>query len=49
VRSALQGQASATLDAKARSRYMRDGLAGRQMQAVAHMTEKYQREVGTGV
>jgi limonene 1,2-monooxygenase len=47
--SALQGQASATLDAKARSRDMRDRLAERQMQAVAHMTEKYQREVGTGV
>jgi hypothetical protein len=49
VRSALQGQASATLDAKARSRDMRDGLAEQQMQTVAHMTERHQREVGTRV
>jgi hypothetical protein len=47
--SALQGHASATRDAKARSRDMRDRLAERHMHAVAHMTEKYQREVGTGV
>lgn len=47
--SALQGQASATRDAKARSRDMRDRLAERQMHAVAHMTEKDRREIGTGV
>jgi hypothetical protein len=47
--SALHGQASATLHAKARSRDMGDRLAEPQMHAVAHMTEKYQREVGTGV
>ena len=45
VMPAYQGQASATLDAKARATDTREGLAEQQMQAVAHMTEKYQQEL----
>jgi limonene 1,2-monooxygenase len=45
VMPAFQGQAYSTLDAKARATDTREGLAEQQMQAVAHMTEKYQREV----
>jgi len=47
VMPAFQGQAHSTLDAKARATDTREGLADQQMQAVAHMTEKYQQEVGT--
>ena len=46
VMPAFQGQAYSTLDAKARATDTRDGLAEQQMQAVAHMTEKYQQELG---
>jgi limonene 1,2-monooxygenase len=46
VMPAFQGQAYATLDAKARATDTREGLAEQQLQAVAHMTEKYQQEVG---
>ena len=45
VMPAFQGQAYSTLDAKARATDTREGLAEQQMQAVAHMTEKYQQEV----
>jgi limonene 1,2-monooxygenase len=46
VMPAFQGQAYSTLNAKARATDTRDGLAEQQMQAVAHMTEKYQQELG---
>lgn len=42
---AFQGQASATLDAKARASETRAGHAEAQHQAVAHMTEKYEQEL----
>jgi limonene 1,2-monooxygenase len=41
----FQGQAQATLDAKARATETRSGHAEQQMAAVAHMTEKYEKEV----
>jgi limonene 1,2-monooxygenase len=41
----FQGQAQATLDAKARATETREGHAEQQNQAVAHMTEKYQKEL----
>jgi limonene 1,2-monooxygenase len=40
----FQGQAQATLDAKARASETRSGHAEQQMAAVAHMTEKYEKE-----
>jgi limonene 1,2-monooxygenase len=40
----FQGQAQATLDAKARATETRSGHAEQQVAAVAHMTEKYQKE-----
>jgi limonene 1,2-monooxygenase len=46
VMPAFQGQAQSTLDAKARATDTREGYAEQQMQAVAHMTDKYQQEVG---
>ena len=49
VMPAFQGQAQATLDAKARATDSRDGHAEQQLQAVAHMTDKYQEEAGTQV
>jgi len=45
VMPAFQGQAYSTLDAKARATDTRTGYAEQQNQAVAHMTEKYEREV----
>jgi limonene 1,2-monooxygenase len=41
----FQGQAQATLDAKARASETRTGLAEQQMAAVAHMSEKYAKEL----
>jgi limonene 1,2-monooxygenase len=41
----FQGQAQATLDAKARATETRSGHAEQQMAAVTHMTEKYEKEV----
>ncbi|HEY0816956.1 MAG TPA: LLM class flavin-dependent oxidoreductase [Pseudonocardia sp.] len=41
----FQGQAQPTLDAKARATQTRPGYAEQQNAAVAHMTEKYQKEV----
>ena len=41
----FQGQAQATLDAKARATQSRSGHAEQQVAAVAHMTEKYQKEL----
>jgi limonene 1,2-monooxygenase len=41
----FQGQAQATLDAKARASDTRSGHAEQQVAAVAHMTEKYQKEL----
>ncbi|GAA0920117.1 LLM class flavin-dependent oxidoreductase [Pseudonocardia zijingensis] len=41
----FQGQAQATLDAKARASDARSGHAEQQVAAVAHMTEKYQKEL----
>jgi limonene 1,2-monooxygenase len=41
----FQGQAQATLDAKARATETRSGHAEQQNAAVAHMTEKYQKEL----
>jgi limonene 1,2-monooxygenase len=49
VMPAFQGQAQSTLDAKARATDTREGLAEQQMQAVAHMTEKYEQERGAKV
>ncbi len=40
----FQGQAQATLDARARAGETRSGHAEQQMAAVAHMTEKYEKE-----
>ncbi|ORV64350.1 monooxygenase [Mycobacterium europaeum] len=42
----FQGQAQPTLDAAARAGQARDSLAQSQLDAVAHMTKKYQDEVG---
>jgi limonene 1,2-monooxygenase len=41
----FQGQAQATLDAKARATETRSGHAEQQNAAVAHMTEKYEKEL----
>jgi limonene 1,2-monooxygenase len=41
----FQGQARSTLDAKARATDTRSGHADQQVAAVAHMTEKYQKEI----
>jgi limonene 1,2-monooxygenase len=41
----FQGQAQATLDAKARASESRSGHAEQQVAAVAHMTEKYEKEL----
>ncbi|OLT12179.1 monooxygenase [Pseudonocardia sp. CNS-139] len=41
----FQGQAQPTLDAKARATGTRAGHAEQQLAAVAHMTEKYQKEL----
>jgi limonene 1,2-monooxygenase len=41
----FQGQAQATLDAKARATETRAGHAEQQVAAVAHMTEKYEKEL----
>ncbi|OBI36228.1 monooxygenase [Mycobacterium sp. E1386] len=41
----FQGQAQPTLDAAARAGQAREGLAQSQLDAVAHMTKKYQDEV----
>jgi limonene 1,2-monooxygenase len=41
----FQGHAQPTLDAKARATKTREGHAEQQNQAVAHMTEKYQKEL----
>jgi limonene 1,2-monooxygenase len=43
----FQGQAQPTLDAAARAGEAREGLAQSQLQAVEHMTKKYQDEVGS--
>jgi limonene 1,2-monooxygenase len=48
VMPAFQGQAEPTLEARARATDTRAGYAEQQNQAVAHMTEKYQREVAAG-
>jgi limonene 1,2-monooxygenase len=45
VMPAFQGQAQPTLDAKARASETREGHAEAQNQAVAHMTEKYEKEL----
>ena len=45
VMPVFQGQAQSTLDAKARAQSTRDEMAQTQNDAVAHMTEKYEREV----
>ncbi len=41
----FQGQAQPTLDAAARASEVRDDLAQTQLQAIDHMTKKYQDEV----
>ena len=41
----FQGQAQPTLDAAARASEVRDDLAQTQLQAIDHMTKKYQEEV----
>jgi limonene 1,2-monooxygenase len=41
----FQGQAQPTLDAAARASDVREGLAQTQLQAIDHMTKKYQSEV----
>jgi limonene 1,2-monooxygenase len=41
----FQGQAQPTLDARDRARGVRTGHAEQQNAAVAHMTEKYQKEL----
>lgn len=41
----FQGQAGATIDARKRATGVREGYAAKQMEAVAHMTEKYEREL----
>jgi limonene 1,2-monooxygenase len=43
----FQGQAQPTLDAAARAGQAREGLAQQQLQAIEHMTKKYQDEVGS--
>jgi len=43
----FQGQAQPTLDAATRASEVREGLAESQNQAVAHMTKKYQDEIGS--
>ncbi|ORB82621.1 flavin-dependent oxidoreductase [Mycobacterium kansasii] len=43
----FQGQAQPTLDAAARAGEVRDDLARTQLQAIEHMTKKYQDEVGS--
>jgi limonene 1,2-monooxygenase len=43
----FQGQAQPTLDAATRAGQVRDDLAQTQLQAVEHMTKKYQDEVGS--
>jgi limonene 1,2-monooxygenase len=43
----FQGQAQPTLDAAARAGQMRDDLAQTALQAVKHMTKKYQDEIGS--
>jgi limonene 1,2-monooxygenase len=45
VMPVFQGQAQSTLDAKARAQSTHDEMAQTQNDAVAHMTEKYEREV----
>ena len=49
VRPALQGQASATLDAEARGADTRDRLAEQQCKRSRTMTEQYQQEVDSWV
>jgi len=41
----FQGQAQPTLDAATRASEVRDDLAQTQLQAIDHMTKKYQDEV----
>jgi limonene 1,2-monooxygenase len=41
----FQGQAQPTLDAKARAAEVRTGHTEAQHAAIAHMTEKYQKEL----
>ncbi|BDB42464.1 MULTISPECIES: LLM class flavin-dependent oxidoreductase [Mycobacterium] len=43
----FQGQAQPTLDAARRAGQMRDDLAVTQLEAIEHMTKKYQDEVGS--
>ncbi len=43
----FQGQAQPTLDAAARAGQVREGLAQSQLQAVEHMTKKYESEKGS--
>ncbi|KZS84438.1 flavin-dependent oxidoreductase [Mycobacterium persicum] len=43
----FQGQAQPTLDAAAQAGEVRDDLARTQLQAIEHMTKKYQDEVGS--
>jgi limonene 1,2-monooxygenase len=43
----FQGQAKPTLDAAARATEVRETLAQTQLQAIEHMTKKYQDEVGS--
>jgi limonene 1,2-monooxygenase len=43
----FQGQAQPTLDAAARASQVREGLAQTQLQAVEHMTKKYQDEIAS--
>lgn len=43
----FQGQAQPTLDAAARAGQARESLAQSQLDAVAHMTKKYQDEIGS--
>ncbi|BBZ44003.1 LLM class flavin-dependent oxidoreductase [Mycobacterium parmense] len=43
----FQGQAQPTIDAAARAEHMREDLARTQLQAVEHMTKKYQDEVAS--
>jgi len=46
VRPHFQGQAQPTLDAAARASDVREGLAQKQMNAIEHMTQKYEAEKG---
>lgn len=41
----FQGQAQSTLDAAERARALREGYAAKQLDAVDHMTKKYEREL----